>query len=141
MSTPSHYPSTAAGGGGHEVLGGDLADYGSPQGDCRRFWQNIQGIQHLKSQHVEGHYEGPRPSPQGVQRLRKRRKVGPWVIGKCKRYGRRIGERVASLLQQIIKVVPNHPVATPVLGAVNLLMNVRSLHPTSPPHLSLLPAR
>ncbi|KAI0508926.1 hypothetical protein F5B22DRAFT_658718 [Xylaria bambusicola] len=37
-------------------------------------------------------------------------------------HGRRVGETVASPVQQIIKLVPSHPVATPVLGAVDILM-------------------
>ncbi|KAI1108258.1 hypothetical protein F5Y14DRAFT_457230 [Nemania sp. NC0429] len=45
------------------------------------------------------------------------------ALGRIRRGGRRAADTFASPLQQIIKVVPNHPIATPVLGAVNLLMN------------------
>lgn len=57
---------------------------------------------------------------------------GSWrrkVFGKIKKRGRDLGENVAGPVKQIIKVVPNHDIATPVLGAVNLLMNVRSSVP------------
>lgn len=50
------------------------------------------------------------------------------VLGKIKRSGRRVGETVATPLQQAIKVVPNHPIATPVLGAVDLLIKVGGNH-------------
>ena len=60
------------------------------------------------------------------------------IGGRAKHLFRSSGERVATPLQQITKVLPNHPIATPVLGAVNLLMNVRCLRLKYPPS-SLLP--
>ncbi|KAK5637229.1 hypothetical protein RRF57_012942 [Xylaria bambusicola] len=53
------------------------------------------------------------------------RRDGRWDHGCIARligHGRRVGETVATPVQQIIKLVPSHPVATPVLGAVDLLM-------------------
>ncbi|KAK1530755.1 uncharacterized protein CCOS01_05858 [Colletotrichum costaricense] len=44
------------------------------------------------------------------------------VLGKIKRSSRRVGETVATPLQQVIKVVPSHPIATPVLGTLDLLL-------------------
>ncbi|KAK1762140.1 hypothetical protein QBC33DRAFT_581943 [Phialemonium atrogriseum] len=44
------------------------------------------------------------------------------LIGKFKRHGRSSGKLVAQPIQQIIKVLSSHSVATPVLGVVNLLM-------------------
>lgn len=50
------------------------------------------------------------------------------VLGKIKRSSRRVGETVATPLQQVIKVVPSHPIATPVLGTLDLLIKVRGNH-------------
>ncbi|KAF3765640.1 hypothetical protein M406DRAFT_88481 [Cryphonectria parasitica EP155] len=72
-------------------------------------WAEIQEV----LERARNEYEGIKTSPKLYQK----------VFKKVKGQGRLWSEKVATPVQQFIKIMPNHPVANPVLGAVNLLMN------------------
>lgn len=78
-------------------------------------WKDVEEA--LAKAREEYEYFGPNGS--------RRRKF----FGKIKKRGRDLGDIAAGPVKQIVKVVPSNDIASPVLGAVNLLMNVCSSIP------------